>query len=63
MTYEQEAHISATNPSERAKQLEGMDFVFVGHWRRQSAPWLKLYHKKHGHMGVPRSFVVPREDP
>jgi hypothetical protein len=40
-----------------------MGFVFDDLERRwevaKSA--LKLYHEKHGHMDVPRSFVVPRE--
>ena len=52
-----------THP-ERRQQLEDMGFVFDDHERRweETKSALKLYHEKHGHMDVPQSFVVPRED-
>jgi hypothetical protein len=52
------------NHPERLQQLEEMDFVFDDVERRweETKSTLKLYHEKHGHMNVPRSFVVPREN-
>jgi hypothetical protein len=52
-----------THP-ERLQQLEGMGFVFDDQKRRweETKSALKLYHEEHGHMDVPYSFVVPRED-
>jgi hypothetical protein len=52
------------NHPERLQQLEEMGFVFDGVERRweETKSALKLYHEKHGHMDVPQSFVVPRED-
>jgi hypothetical protein len=48
---------------ERLQQLEDMSFVFDDNERRweETKSALKLYHDKHGHMDVPRSFVVPGE--
>jgi hypothetical protein len=52
------------NNPERLQQLEDIGFVFddLERWWEETTSALKLYHEQHGHMGVPRSFVVPRED-
>jgi hypothetical protein len=49
---------------ERLQQLRSRKFVFDDLERRweETKSALKLFHEKHGHMDVPKSFVVPRED-
>jgi hypothetical protein len=53
------------NHPERRQQLEDMGFVFDDAKRRweETKSALQLYHEKYGHMNVPCTFVVPREDP